>query len=626
MCGIAGIVDFETDMPPQEELLGRMTNALVHRGPDDSGVHTGPHVGLGHRRLSIIDLSGGRQPMSSTDGTKIIVFNGEIYNFQEIRTKLSGCGHVFGTRSDTEVLLKAYEQWGTECLQHLRGMFAFAIWDATAGRLFAARDRLGKKPLYYFRTRKKIFFASEVKALLELDGVDRSVNLDAIDCFLSLGFVLAPHTIFSRIEKLPAGHYLLFDRTGITNKRYWNLFEYDNLEKFKLAEAVSSVKRTLEEAVSLRMISDVPIGAYLSGGLDSSIIVGIMSRHSTQPVRTFTVGYVNAPEHSELEYARLVAKHFMTDHREIILEPGNFFDLIRKMVWHLEEPIGDQACIPLFLLSEKAREQVTVMLSGEGADELFGGYNIYLLMQVLGYYGKLPSYVRDKIGLFLLRKRLGHRRAIKYVEWSRKPLSRRYLGDMADLSEDAKSRLYTPEFSEACRRSSGPRIEEIYQEVPNSSAVDQMTYLDINTWLVEDLLLKADKMTMAASVELRTPFLDHELVEISRRVGSRAKIRGITKKWLLKEAYRDLLPRAIVSRAKKGFPVPLSAWFQEDLNDLVSDVLLSDRAKQRGYFNSRFIEGMIRDQRIGRADYSKTLWSLLVLEFWHRVFAEGNGG
>jgi asparagine synthase (glutamine-hydrolysing) len=372
------------------------------------------------------------------------------------------------------------------------------------------------------------------------------------------------------------------------------------------------------------MISDVPLGAYLSGGLDSSIIVGIMSQHSEQPVKTFTIGYENAPDHSELKYAAIVARHFKTDHREIFLKPINFFDLITKMILQLEEPIGDQACIPLFLISEEAKKEVTVMLSGEGADELFGGYNIYIIMRLIERYRSLPVSFRTTFVNPIVRAMVDKRRADKYIEWSEKDLRSRYLGDMADLSSSLKKELYAKDFLDSVNKSYLMQIKSIYDDVNGSDQLAQMQYLDIKTWLVEDLLLKADKMTMAASIELRTPFLDHHLAEFSRRLPAELKIHGFCKKYILKEAYKDMLPREIVHRGKKGFPVPLSLWFKGSLNDLIADVLLSQKAKGRGYFNTECVERMIRQQSSGAGDYSKTLWNLVALEFWHRSFIDSS--
>jgi asparagine synthase (glutamine-hydrolysing) len=624
MCGICGVVDFDPGFVPSINVIERMADCMKHRGPDDYGYHTGPHVGLGHRRLSIIDLAGGHQPIYSDDGKKVIVFNGEIYNYREIRCNLESSGARFNSNSDTEVLLKCYEKYGTDCLDHLRGMFAFAIWDSDRQALFIARDRLGKKPLYYRASENGLVFGSEIRSILAYGGLERQPDLEAIDSFLSLGYTLSPRTALKNIYKLPAGCFLVFTHSGPSVLRYWQLHTFDAQPRFESADAIAVLKETLDEAVSLRMISDVPLGAYLSGGLDSSIIVGIMSEHSQQPVKTFTIGYENAPEHSELKYAAIVAKHFKTDHREIILKPQGFFDLITKMVWHLEEPIGDQACIPLFLISEQAKKEVTVMLSGEGADELFAGYNIYVMMRLIGQYRRLPGLFRHGMVNPVIRKILDGRRAEKYIEWSEKELQSRYLGDMADLSSSLKKELYAKDFLDCIEGSYMKEIEGIYDEVRDSDDLAQMLYLDTKTWLVEDLLLKADKMTMAASIELRTPFLDHRLAEFSRRLLSDLKINRFQKKYILKEAYKEMLPKEITNRKKKGFPVPLSLWFKDNLNDLIADVLLSDRARGRGYFNTDFVRHMLKQQTTGAIDYSKTLWNLLVLELWHQAFIDSS--
>ncbi len=625
MCGICGVVNLEAGFVPTVATIERMVGCMEHRGPDDAGYHIGPHVGLGHRRLSIIDLGGGHQPMYSDDGKKTIVFNGEIYNYRSIRENLESRGIRFHSNSDTEVLIKCYEEYGVDCLDHLRGMFAFAIWDSDRQMLFVARDRLGKKPLYYHISKLGLVFASEIKGILAHNELNCQPDMGAIDSFLSLGYTLSPRTAIREIWKLPAAHFMVFDSSGLHIQAYWHLHLSDEHPKIDAPEAVEVLKKTLDEAVSLRLISDVPLGAYLSGGLDSSVIVGIMSRHSEQPVKTFTIGYENAPEHSELKYAAIVAKHFMTDHREIILQPKNFFDLITKMVWHLEEPIGDQACIPLYLISQQAKKDVTVMLSGEGADELFAGYNVYIIMRLVEMYGRVPPVVRNRLLNPIVRGILDKRRAEKYIEWSEKSLRSRYLGDMSDLSTDLKRDLYTRDFMSCANGWYLQEIERIYETVKGSDTLAQMLFLDTKTWLVEDLLLKADKMTMAASIELRTPFLDHHLVEFSRRLPSTLKVNnGFRKKFILKQAYKDMLPKEIIHRRKKGFPVPLSLWFKDNLNDLIADVLLSEKAKSRGYFNSHFVEHMLKQQTSGCIDYSKTLWNLVVLEFWHRSFIDSS--
>lgn len=624
MCGICGIVNFDKRVISDARIVHSMTNTLKHRGPDNEGYFIRNPIGLGHRRLSIIDLATGNQPLFNEDASCSIILNGEVYNFQELQNELRRKNHIFKTRSDTEVVIHAYEEYGFECVKYLRGMFAFAIWDDKKEILFLVRDRLGKKPLYYYYDSQKFIFASEIKALLKTGFVKAEVNKEAIDEFLSLGYVIAPNTLFRNIKKVLPGDMVIVKDGKITQQEYWNL-EAIHQENRSLNEFQNELRDILDESVKLRMISDVPLGAFLSGGIDSSIIVGIMSKFSNQPVKTFSVGYKNQRKFSELGYAQIVANYFKTEHHEIILEPVDFYGAIPQMVWHLDEPIADQACIPLWLMSKEAKKFVTVLLSGEGSDELFAGYPIYSLMQGFEKYQKIPLWLRSYLVDPLITRILGERRGQKYVEWSRLPLEERFLGDMADFSTNLRKQLYSPEFlGFSSQNDFRARIRNFYNKVQGRDSLDKMQYLDMKTWLVDDLLLKADKMTMAASVELRCPFLDHKLVEFSRKLPSKLKLNRVTTKYILKETYEKFLPKEIAYRKKKGFPVPLTSWFQGDLNKQIEEILLNKRTLQRNYFNRGFIKEIIEKQSQKKEDYSKLLWSLLVLEFWHRVFIDGD--
>lgn len=595
---------------------------MQHRGPDEDGYYIRDNMGLGHKRLSIIDLKSGQQPIFNEDKTCCIALNGEIYNFKELRESLKNNGHTFNTVSDTEVIVHAYEEYGIECLNHLRGMFCFAIIDLNKNILFLGRDRLGKKPLYYYYDDKRFIFASEIKSIFKSGMVNAEVNEKFIDEFMSLGYVTAPNTLFRKINKLPAGSHLFVENNEIIIKEYWHLNEC-KISNLSLQDYKDQLSGLLKEAVKYRMISDVPLGAFLSGGIDSSIIVGLMSTLSSQPVKTFSVGYEGQEEFSELKYAKKVATHFNSDHREIIIAPVNFYDAIAKMVWYLDEPISDQASIPLWLLAKESKKYVTVLLSGEGSDELFAGYPIYTLMKGIESYRKLPKLIRRGFMDPFIPRIFGERRGQKYLEWGKLPLEERYLGDMADLSSSVKAKLYSKDLLDTALSNPVTNRTRIhYDAVKTFDSLSRMQYLDIKTWLVDDLLLKADKMTMAASVELRCPFLDHVFVEFTRTIPSKFKLNGTTTKYILKEAFKKFVPKEIIYRKKRGFPVPLTAWFQGDLNTLISEVLLDTKSINRGYFNSGFIKEIIDKQKNKKEDYSKLLWSLLVLEFWHKVFID----
>lgn len=622
MCGICGIFNFENNDFVNQETLKRMSAAMRHRGPDEDGYLIHKNIGLGHKRLSIIDLKSGRQPIFNEDETCCIVFNGEIYNFKELRESLKNKGHSFKTASDTEAIAHAYEEYGAECVKYLRGMFCFAIADLSSNTLFLARDRLGKKPVYYYYDHKRFIFASEAKSIFKSGIVKPEVNREFIDEFMSLGYVTAPNTLFKGINKLPAGSSLIIKDNEIAVKEYWFLNEH-KVADLPLEGYKGRLKALLKEAVKYRMISDVPLGAFLSGGIDSSIIVGLMSELTCRPVKTFSVGYEGLEEFSELKYAKKVARHFNTEHREIIVSPVNFYDAIAGMVWHLDEPISDQACIPLWLMAKESKKYVTVLLSGEGSDELFAGYPIYALMRGIESYRKIPRLFRSAFTDPLIPKIFGERKGQKYLEWVNLPLEKRYLGDMADLSTRIRAKLYSKDLlNGALSNPASERIKTHYDAVREFDSLSRMQYLDVKTWLVDDLLLKADKMTMAASVELRCPFLDHELVEFTRSIPSKFKLKAGVTKYILKETFKDFLPKGIAYRKKRGFPVPLSSWFEGNLNTLISEVLLDTKSLARGYFNSGFIKEIIDKQKNKSEDYSKLLWSLMVLEFWHKVFID----
>ncbi|CAB1055280.1 Asparagine synthetase [glutamine-hydrolyzing] (EC [Olavius sp. associated proteobacterium Delta 1] len=624
MCGICGIVCYDESIRVNQELVERMMLGIKHRGPDDCGLYVKKIVGLGHTRLSIIDLKGGRQPIFNEDQSMCIVFNGEIYNYLELRNDLVQKGHIFGTRSDTEVILHLYEDKGERCVEYLRGMFAFAIWDSKARSLFLARDRLGIKPLYYDLRPKSLAFSSELKSLLEIGMSSRELNLVAADHYFTLNYTIGPQTAIQGIEKLMPGHTLLMREPGIRLNEYWDFAEVAELGD-PFDACYSKMKELIEEAVRIRLMSEVPLGAFLSGGVDSSVIVGIMTMLTGKPVKTFTVGYENAEADSELKYAKKVAKHFDCEHHEFILKPKNFMDIIKKVVWHLDEPIAEYAAVPLLLLSELAKQHVTVMLSGEGADEIFAGYPIYRYMNQIELYRRAPERLRKAFEKCIAGPLLRNKREGKYLDWLSTSLEERYLGNGSYLTARMKNRLYSEDFFASVNTSEPyDAIGKYYRKIPNRDAIGKMLYLDTKTWLPEDLLIKADKMTMAAAIELRVPFLDHKLVEYAASLPAGMKVRNFESKYIFKRYAEELLPRDIVYRPKKGFPVPVKKWLRQELNTTAQELLLDKRTRERGLLNSKYIESMLNQHIAGKEDFSKNIWNLLVFEIWMRTFIDGD--
>lgn len=635
MCGICGFVGLNDRQYIDRTTLSAMNNIMKHRGPDDEGVYLGMRidedkfcVGLGHRRLSIIDLSvNGRQPMSNEDGSVWIVYNGEVYNFIEIREDLIKKGHQFKSHTDSEVIIHLYEEKGRECVNYLRGMFAFAIWDEKKKTLFAARDRLGIKPFYYYFDNEKLIFASEAKSILRSGKINAQVNKSVIDAYLTFGYVPAPQTMFDGIKKLQPGYSFICDKRGIFIEKYWDIDEIEQGQDKGEKYYIEQFRDILDDCVRMRLISDVPLGVFLSGGLDSSTVVGLMSKMTNgTPVKTFCVGYKDK-QASELEYARIVAKRFNTEHHEFCLEPTDFYEFIPKLVWHFDEPVAEAAAIPLYFISKLAGEHVTVLLSGEGADELFAGYPIYKYMNVIENYRIIPRFLRKNFFNHVLKGLIcSEKKSNKYLQWSELPIELRYAGVSTEITDNFKSSFYSQDFLKNFSQGYSPAVyfSEYYRNVKNKDLLTKMLYIDTKVWLPDDLLIKADKMSMATSVELRVPFLDYKMVEFAMSVPSKYKIKNWTNKYLLKKAVEGFLPKEIIYRKKKGFPVPINAWFKGDFSEKVADVLLDPRSKKRGYFNSEYISKVVKLHKDGKEDYSKLLFSLLILEIWHRVFIDNN--
>lgn len=632
MCGIAGILDVRGQVVEQS-LVRRLCEALGHRGPDGEGYYADGPVALGHRRLAIVDLAGGRQPMSNEDGTVWVISNGEIYNFAELRTRLEALGHRFATRSDTEVLVHAYEQYGEACVSELRGMFAFAVWDRPRQTLFLARDRFGKKPLFYAEVDGQWVFASELQALLRHPGLAREVDWTAVDDYLTYGYVPAPRTIFRAMHKLPPAHWLRLtlgaDGRGIPQiERYWQL-AYEPKHGLSAAEAAEGLLEVLTEAVRLRMIADVPLGALLSGGLDSGIVVALMSQLSDRPIKTFSIGF-EEQQFNELPHARLVAERYGTEHRELIVRP-NALEVLPTLVRHYGEPYADSSAIPTYYVARLTREHVTVALTGDGGDECLAGYERYAAGLTADRYARIPAAVRrlvDPLARLIppsvpRRSRLGQAR--RFLQLAGQPAPERYLGWIGYLPTEGKLALYSPEFREHL---AGYRAEqwllEQWQQVARAglAPLDTMLALDVESYLPNDLLVKMDIATMASSLEARSPFLDHKVMEFCAALPSGYKVSGTRLKHLLRNVGARLLPKETLARRKSGFVAPVGDWMRGELRGWAEDLLLSPRGLKRGYFQPEALRQLVDGHLEGREDRSFELWALLWLELWHQEFMD----
>lgn len=620
MCGIAGIL-VSSGAQIETGLIESMTRTMIHRGPDAEGYFVSRNVALGHRRLKIIDLEGGKQPMFNEDQSVVVIFNGEIFNFAEVKAELEAKGHQFQTHSDTEVIVHAYEQYGDLCATHFRGMFAFAVYDIARDRLFLARDRLGIKPLYYCMDGNRLIFASEIKPILHVLGGRAEVETGLIDFYVSLGYVPGEKTLFRGIVRLLPGHTLV--REGGQNQinRYWDITSLPILE-ITLDDARERLDELLLESVKLRLISEVPLGAFLSGGLDSSAIVATMSRLMNEPVKTFSVGYSDDPSSSELEYARIVAKSFQTEHHEFILSSGDFFDSLDLLLEHMEEPIVESAAVALYQLSKLAREHVTVILSGEGGDEILAGYPLYKKMRDIDRIHKfaqlMPSAIHSWIGSHGIRTE----KIMKYWDWIGTPISRRYQGISNDVTDSIRRQIYLPEFFAQVDDTVGNYFEALFGSIEHGSSLRRMSYVDLKSWLPDDLLIKADKMTMACSLELRVPLLDHKLLEFATALPDQLRLNGNEGKFLLKRSMERYLPKEIIYRKKQGFPVPIAIWFRGPLFERLSEILLDPHTLSRGYFSPIYVRHILTRHRTGAEDLSRRLFSLLTLELWHRKYVD----
>jgi asparagine synthase (glutamine-hydrolysing) len=623
MCGICGIAGELTHPSYCDEIsLKNMNQAILHRGPDDEGFHIGNGIMLAMKRLSIIDLISGQQPITNEDRSIYVVFNGEIYNFRELREDLQEKGHIFSSKSDTEVILHAYEEYGDQCVKHLNGMFAFAIWDESNRRLLIARDRLGIKPMFYWVGRSSIVFGSELKAILANSHVPRDIDMEALDHFLTLEYIPSPLTIFKGIYKLPAGHLLIFQNGHVKLEKYWDVpLKTINHNS---EDCVGLLRGLLGDAVSSHMVSDVPIGALLSGGIDSSTIVSFMAQASSHPIQTFSIGFSEG-SYNELTYARIIADKFGTSHYEEVLDP-NIQEMALNLVSHMDEPFGDFSIFPTFLVSKLASQHVKVVLSGDGGDELFGGYDTYVAQSFDTYYRKLPFSLREvvipsivdrfppqpaKKGLINKTKR--------FIEGGRLPISLHHIRWMTFMSDEEKTNLYKPELFESLNGSTPKGLfQRYFHQSDKFNPLAQQQFVDIKTYLVDDILTKVDRMSMANSLEVRVPFLDHRIVEFAVNLPPQMKLNYGKTKIILRNMMEGILPQRILTKPKEGFSIPIKNWLQTELKPMMYDLLSQDLIQKRGYFDGKTVSRWIKEHLDGRANHSHRLWSLIVLELWHQ--------
>jgi len=618
MCGITGKAFFDSSRNIYQGELKKMTDSIYHRGPDDEGFYIEKNIGLGFRRLSIIDIKSGHQPLSNEDGTVWIVFNGEIYNYKELQNDLMKQGHVFRTNCDTETIVHLYEQYGTDCLKYLRGMFAFVIWDSKKQQLFCARDRFGIKPFFYYADNEKFVFGSEIKAILKSDEIDNTLSYEALDSYFAFKYITSDLSIYSHIKKLQPSHYLLLtfkNKINIEIKRYWNInFEpdYSKTEKQWTEEIVAS----FSESVKLHMVSDVPFGAFLSGGIDSSSVVAMMAKNSTQPIKTFSIGFKHHAS-NELKYAQEIAKKYGCEHHERIIEPESI-SLLPKMVSAFDEPFSDSSAIPTYYLSKIARESVTVALSGDGGDELFAGYTSYTKFKNIyssafnfnspaankliwgNFYKLIPQSVKGKGIAYFLSQNKKHLGAY-LTDWTIDERQKLLLKNLPRIRYEKASELY--------------KIDILEKET-QQDFISNLQYLDLRTYMVDDILTKVDRASMMSSLEVRVPFLDHKFAELSFKIPHNLKLKGNEKKYILKKSMRGHLSANILNHPKEGFGIPLSLWFKNDLKEYINDTLLCQNPLLSNYLDKYYVRKIVEDNTKGRRDFSSKIWSLLFFEEW----------
>jgi len=632
MCGICGIVDFGGKEPLDAAVLERMVGTLSHRGPDDRGVkifigNEGPRIGLGHARLSIIDLSPrGHQPMGNEDGSLWLVYNGEVFNFRELRSELEARGHRFASRTDAEVVLHAYEEYGPECVKRFRGQFAFAIADTNRGTLFAARDHTGIKPFYYCFRDGRFIFASEPKAILACPGVGREVDSRGLCDYLTYEFIPFPRTILEGISKLPPAHSLTLEDGGVRTTPYWDLeYRPTSVGEEELAEQLVHL---LRESVKSQLVSDVPLGAFLSGGLDSSTVVALMSQSAAGPVKTYSIGFEDK-SYDELSYAREVSARFGTQHEEFIIRP-RAVDLVEKLVYHLDDPIADFSVFPTYLVSSLARKYVTVALTGDGGDEVFAGYDTYIAQKVATAMGGIARLLGRRPLKNLVaaippssRKKGAINRLKRFAEGMALPEDLGHFRWMIFVSERGRQDLFTDGFLEALRGGKPHEaVRRHFSRFPDADVMNRQLYVDLRTYLTDNCLVKTDRMSMACSLEVRVPLLDHKVIEFMATVPPDLKLRGFTRKYLLRKAVSKLLPPRIVGRGKEGFSIPMKNWLRGELSPMMTDLLSEGSVRERGYFRVAAVQRLIREHLNGRENHSHRLWAMMLFEQWARTFID----
>ena len=629
MCGINGISFSErSGRKIDRRVLAEMRDVIRHRGPDDEGVFVDGNIGFGHRRLSIVDVIHGQQPMFNRDKSLVISYNGEIYNHADYRAELENEGFRFQTHCDTETILHLYDKYGADCLEKLRGMFAFAIWDKRKKELFIARDRFGVKPLYYvFDDEGNLFFASEIKSLLKSDAMKPELNYGVLRDQLANHGTSAEETLFKNVKRLLPGHFLIWRDGEIKIQKYWDLRFEPKRENLTDGEYVEKWRELFKESVRLRLMADVPLGMFLSGGIDSSAIAAMMAQMVSEPIKTFSVGFKER-EANEFEYARIVSRAFKTEHHEITITPGQFFAELPNLIWHEDEPLGFIASVPLYFVSKLAQEHVKVVLTGEGSDELLGGYGRYYKTLMLLNYGEkyesfTPSFLRQavKSGVSTLPASLTQKLTRTFLTLEA-DIENLYFDNFSVFNKHRQSRLLTRE-TKARIEDENPYAElhGWLEKTDAEEALDKLLYADTKTYLHE-LLMKQDQMSMAASIESRVPFLDHKLAEFTAKMPTRMKLRGKTTKWILREAMKGILPEAILTRRKMGFPVPVGAWFRNEFRSVVEEFVLGERALSRGIFEPDFVREIVSRHDLGE-NHDERIWFLLNFEIWQRQFIEG---
>ena len=622
MCGICGAFSF-SGAPVDRALIDAMTRAIRHRGPDGAGSYLSGPVGLGHRRLSIIDLAGGAQPISNEDGTIQIVFNGEIYNFIELRAELLAKGHTFKTESDTEVIVHAYEQWGEQCVSRFNGIFAFALWDENRRQLFLARDHLGVKPLYYVRLGDFLFFASEIKALLQVPGCPREVDLQALGELFALRYVPSPDTLFHGIKKLTPAHWMIVDSGGVRIERFWKWTPRIS-ERWKEAELIEAYQELLEDSVRLQMRSDVPVGLFLSSGIDSGALLAMMSQHSDRPIHTFTIGFEQGEESNETDDARKMAARFGADHCEMMVGPKDYQNYYERYMGDLEEPVGNESAAAFYFVSLIASRKVKVALTGQGADEPWAGYNRYIGIKLSEMYRRFPrALTRGLISPIVQRFSKDERWRRGVVALDEPDVLTRLVKIYSFYDSGMKARLFQPWVRQQVSpdgQDARQALRRLQSDVENLDALTQMVYIDTRANLPDDLLMVSDKTSMANSIESRVPYLDYRLVEFIEALPAELKLRRLQGKYLHKKALEKWLPVSIIRQKKKGFANPVDQWLRNSMKSYVNDCLLSEQSAVHQYFDQGYIKQLVADHEAGRQNYLRHIYLLISFELWHQKF------